>query len=663
MNNEQNKKTGYLSIDKPWMKYYQDYQETSNPKVNLTEYLKEENHFNGHLYATDYYGNKRTYDEFFERIDNASRALASIGVKKGDIIMNLTPNIPEVGEIFLGATQLGAASDFIDPRPDGMGSIEETARKLLEKIKEEKANYIVAVDICYLFMLKPIEKELKEIGVDNIIILNSADSMNLSGKISYLKDVINYNSIANQKAVSSNERKLKWYEALSGKLKEMQRKDSDLQEAIKTSPLNIYSYNDLVDNSRYTRFEKEHDPNQIIYIGHTSGTTGNPKPIPSTNLNSISTLLQLKKANANFNRGDNALHSLPFFAPFGTFDNYLLNLSSGCCNIDVPEFVLSEYGYLVLKYKPNVIMSNPPLIYSICEAPYLQNTDLSCIHTVIYGGDTMTPKKEEQLNKFLQEHNSSAVVHKGHGMSEVMGCGSYAQNDYNNYGSIGIPLPDTIYTIINPEVEDRIVELKFDDKMSRLKGELAISSDAVTPGILNDKVIIPHYDYNGKSYIRSKDIVEMDKDGIFYHLGRKDRSFSRYEGCKINPGEIEEVIVKHKDVDEVCIVPYYDDRKGGLMPICHLALNKDVNDEEKLKIVKEIVYNYIMNNKYMSSRQIPSKFRFRDEMPLTKNGKLDFNYLEQEEITDEINVDVKETNLSMDKIDIYKNKHDVRVRK
>ena len=56
----------------------------------------------------------------------------------------------------------------------------------------------------------------------------------------------------------------------------------------------------------------------------------------------------------------------------------------------------------------------------------------------------------------------------------------------------------------------------------------------------------------------------------------------------------------------------------------------------------------------MSSRQIPSKFKIRSSMPLTKNNKVDFNALRQEELDGtEINVDVRETNLSVEDIDIY----------
>ena len=57
----------------------------------------------------------------------------------------------------------------------------------------------------------------------------------------------------------------------------------------------------------------------------------------------------------------------------------------------------------------------------------------------------------------------------------------------------------------------------------------------------------------------------------------------------------------------------------------------------------------------MSSRQIPAKFKIRASMPLSKNSKIDFNALAKEPLDgSEISVDVKETNLTVENISIYK---------
>lgn len=657
------KLTGYPHIDKPWMKYYDEkIVNTKEPETNITNYLKEKVKGNEHMLAHTYYKNDMTFDELFEKVNTASKVLTSLGVKKGDIVMNLLPNIPESAQIWLGCAQIGATADFIDPRPDSM-DVMANANKVLEIIKFEGAKYIVALDICYLFMLKPIEQELKQLGIENIIVISPADSMTLQGKIDYLTDVKNYTLLKNKRNTNVNE--LKVAKVLLDKISNMSKDSKALDSAIKSSVLNIYKYKDLVRNNKYTSFLEDNDIESINYIGHTSGTSGSrPKPITATNKNSISTLEQLIKGNVAFNKGDRALHVLPYFAPFGAYDNYLLNLVSLADNIDVPEFEINEFGYLIFKHKPNIIMGTPSWLAALPSYDMLKNMDLSFIHTIIYGGDSMTPQDEEKVNEWLKKGGSPAKVEKGHGMSEFLGCGSYAQDEYNKLGSIGIPLPNTIYSIVDPSIDDKLVPLKFNDEDKLLKGELVVSSNAVTNGILNNHIIVPRYDMDGNSYIRTRDLVEMDRDGIFYHEARKDRSFTRFDGYKIKPYEIENVIEQSKFVKYAKLTEYFDDRQRGIMPICHVVLeNNNLTDEEQIEVVKDIIYNEIIANPTMSSRQIPSKFKIRNNMPITKNGKVDFNSLKNEQLDGtEINVIVNETNLSVDSIDIYKGKKNIKVK-
>lgn len=647
--------TGYPHIDKPWMKYYdEELAKKEDPKVNLTQYLKDKTVGLGSQIESSYYGKEKTYDEFWNNVNNASKVLNDFGVKKYDRIMYLVPNIPESGELWLGATQLGVVSDFIDPRPDSM-DLNANAKKVLELIKFEKANHIIALDKCYTAMLKPIENELKDLGINKIITLSASDSMNILSKINYLTDVLAYNGLRNEREREDVLRQIKWYKALLNKVQEMKKDEKMYKEAVESSPLEVVKYSDLLRDIKYSTFKSVYEPNLVNYIGHTSGTSGaRPKPIALTNENHISSTEQLFKAKANFNVGDKVLHVLPFFSPLGSDNNFVLNLASASINIDIPEFEINEFGYLIKKYEPNVVLGTPSWLASLPKNKYLDKVDLSCITRIIYGGDSITREDEEALNNWLTKHGSKATVEKGHGMSEYCGCGSYAQREYNYYESIGIPLPNTIYTIVNPDIDDHLEPVKFEEGQERLCGELVVSSDAVTCGKLDDNIIVPHYDLDGKSYIRTRDLVEMDRDGVFYFNSRKDRSFTRFDGYKIKPYEIEKELEKSPLIKYCRIVPYYDEKKRGLMPKAHIVLENNVADNYDLKtITEEIVNNQIIGNSSMSSRQIPAKVKYRDKLPLTANSKVNFNALISEGIDGtEVSVNVEETNLAVGTIDI-----------
>lgn len=87
--------TGYPSIDKPWLKYYNYNNTQIDPKLNLVDYIKQKNCGRENLTANIYYGKKTTYREMYNQIDYASKALKYIGVKKGERIFFLLPIFPE----------------------------------------------------------------------------------------------------------------------------------------------------------------------------------------------------------------------------------------------------------------------------------------------------------------------------------------------------------------------------------------------------------------------------------------------------------------------------------------------------------------------------------------------------------------------------------------
>ena len=90
--------------------------------------------------------------------------------------------------------------------------------------------------------------------------------------------------------------------------------------------------------------------------------------------------------------------------------------------------------------------------------------------------------------------------------------------------------------------------------------------------------------------------------------------------------------------------------------MAHIVLDddKELTEEERISIVKDIIQKQFVNNSNVSTRQIPTRFKFRTELPVSKNSKIDFNAITKEEISgDEIAVDMEETNISVGNINIY----------
>ena len=171
-------------------------------------------------------------------------------------------------------------------------------------------------------------------------------------------------------------------------------------------------------------------------------------------------------------KGDRVLHILPYFAAYGVVDVAHAGLVHGNNLIQIPMFSPANLGKLIKKYKPQTISGVPSWLTSIIHSKEMASMDLSFIKMLTYGGDSMNAEDEEKVNEFLRDHNCTCLLTKGHGMSEIGGCGSYATNEYNVPSSMGIPMTNTTYAIVDFNTKKPI---QFDLDSDEIEREIAIS--------------------------------------------------------------------------------------------------------------------------------------------------------------------------------------------
>lgn len=638
--------TGYPHIDKPWMQYYdtkkiKEYKNTM-PKCTILDYLKEKNIGKENNTAITNYGKKITYKELYNNIDNASKALLKFGVKENERVLYLMPNIPETAYLFYGTSQIGAVSDYIDPRPDSI-NLEVSAKKMLSMIKNEKINHIVCLDQCYLAMIKSIENELKELGINKIILVSPNSFMSKKMMLNYLKQKIKYNGIK----VTKEE------------LKRMKQVGKKIEESKVNSKIEIIDYKELLKKSNNVIIKKaKYSPNRMETIVHTSGTSSPmPKPIPLTTDNLNCYVHQTFYSNMPMKSKDKALHILPYFAAFG-----LSNVvHSGLCHnsnlIQVPEFSPKYLSQLIIDNKPQILIGPPTWLINLMNDNKLTHEDLSYLTMITYGGDSMSEKDEDSINEFLRKHNCKCKITKGHGMSEISGCGTFAIGEYNDPNSMGIPLFGTTYAIY----DNNLNKMKKIQKNGFAEGEIIISSPSASSGKLDDNSYINHISINNIDFIKTGDIGKMDSTGKISFLTRDNRMFTRFDGAKIKPHIIEKLIEEDSNVRYCIVTPYYEESEFGNMPKASIVL-KDNNKsmDEKADIVEKIISEKFINNSEISSRQIPTKFSFIDELPISdKSGKVNYKDIELQQLNgNEITVVMSETNMAVDSIKVIKPEHE-----
>lgn len=131
---------------------------------------------------------------------------------------------------------------------------------------------------------------------------------------------------------------------------------------------------------------------------------------------------------------------------------------------------------------------------------------------------------------------------------------------------------------------------------------------------------------DGYVWMHSGDLGHIDQDGFLYIDGRIKRMLIDYTGFKIYTTEIESVIYEHPKVSKCCVVGAKDTvHNQGEVPIAYVVAKEkvDINNlkAEIFRLCKEklLLYSY------------PYKIIFKEELPYTSAGKVDYRRLQNED--------------------------------
>ncbi len=565
--------TGYASQDKPWLKYFSEEMIMEDiPEMTCYEYLYQNNQKYLDQVTIEYFSNKITYRELFKKIDETAMAYQKIGVKKGDIVTICSITTPEIIYSFYGLNKIGAIVNFIDVR--------YTEQAIKKQLEEVDAKYLLALDICY-----PKVKSLLN-NLDKTIFFSATNSASKPIKIvNNLMTKVKGSQIK----IETSDQVMNWNEFIAQGKNEV---------------LNPISY------------EKD-DPAVII---HTGGTTGEPKGAVLSNYNFLAAIVQVKNSNANISRGDSFLNIMPPFIAYGTVLGINAPLTLGWTSKIIPKFDADKFADLLIKHKPNAVMGVPAYWENVMKSEKMNNHDLSYIKVILLGGDSIKAEFEKRLEKFLIEKESTAGVGKGYSMTEASACATFSSKKSNKLDSVGVPLTKTTLAAFTPDTTE---ELPIGEI-----GEICFKTPTMMLGYYNNpektkEVIWEHED---GEWIHSADLGYIDKDGLVFIKDRIKRMIPR-SGFKVFPSEIESLFMSYPGVEN-CAVVGIPDPVDVNAPKAHIVLKKEFLGYEE--IVKDDLIR-LFHSSELPPYFEPVDFKFRDSLPLTNIGKVDFVALQNEE--------------------------------
>ncbi len=552
----------------------------SIPNVKSWKLIKDRNSARQDNIALSEDDKNITYGEMFESCDNMAKAFSALGMSRSNNsrVLVLMPNVAETASIDYALDMTGAVCDFIDPTTG--------SEKIERYITEENITDIISLDLLYAQNLKNINAKLKnDLGIRNIVLTHSAFMLSqMPRKIQTLGGIVHFANKFDRR---------------------------------------VLRLEDVLRNSRYQQIDYDQaGVDELSLITHTSGTTtGMGKPIPISDYNRNALITQHDLANLVFEPGKKILHFIPYFAAYGSVNTTHLGFCQGMELVQLPLFKPEDFGKYLLKYKPNIVLANHPAWVSVLKDPNLNNVDLSFLEKAVSGGTPTIPGDEERINAFFSQHGSKAILTKGHGLSQLCGCGTFTLDDYNEVGSMGVPLPLTTYRLRNPETKEFIEESNFP-----IVGEAMVSSPNLTSGVLDGKVVVPTEIIDGVRYLPTKDIVRKNSDGSLEFIERLDRMFNRKDAYNIYPINIERLISSFPEVEDSVVVSRYDENQNGNVPVVYVKLNDGFEELDLESFVMDKVKTYFVDSKKNDSyianfRDIPETWVFVEAIPKNTMGK------------------------------------------
>ncbi|XP_047998110.1 4-coumarate--CoA ligase 1-like [Leguminivora glycinivorella] len=343
----------------------------------------------------------------------------------------------------------------------------------------------------------------------------------------------------------------------------------------------------------------------VCFLPYSSGTTGIPKGVELTNRNLVANCEQMNEPVIKMHNETTATHQdavmavLPFFHIYGAEVMMFHKLSQGVKLVTLPKFQPQLFLRTLEKYKCNVLYVVPPIVLLMATHPSATPKTFKHLEVIINGSAPLTTA---DADRFMERAKRKFDFRQGYGLTETSPAVTITPKGNNNYGCVGLPVPNT---------ELKIVDEHIKTLGPNKKGELLIRGPQVMKGYRND-VQANKEAFTDDGWFRSGDLVFGDEHGIITVVDRL-KELIKVKGFQVSPAELEGVLRDHPSVDDAAVigVPH---QTNGEAPKAFIVLKKghNVAPTNITDFVKERVAEY---------KRI-SDVTFLEELPKNSTGKI-----------------------------------------
>ncbi|UJF27347.1 AMP-binding protein [Planococcus sp. 107-1] len=343
------------------------------------------------------------------------------------------------------------------------------------------------------------------------------------------------------------------------------------------------------------------EPDDVINIQYTSGTTGFPKGVMLTHLNVVNNG-KLVGDTMNLTENDRLCIPVPFFHCFGCVLGTMAAVTHSSTMVIAEQFEPKRVLQMVQDEKCTALHGVPTMFIAELNHPDFKSFDTSTLRTGIMAG---SPCPIEVMKKVISEMGASEItIAYGQTESSPVITQTRADDDIEKrVATVGKP---------HAEVEVKIVDPVTNEEVAiGMPGELCTIGYHIMKGYYqNEEATKQAIDQDG--WLHTGDIAVEDEDGYIAVTGRIKDMVIR-GGENIYPREIEEFLYQHPSVQDVQVVGVPDPKYGEeLMAWVILKDGEQMRTDE--------LRNYCKGK--ISHHKIPRYIEFTKEYPMTASGKI-----------------------------------------
>ena len=560
----------YLS--KPWLQHYPQEvpPEMDIPVISIPAMFDQVVEKYGNKTSLIYYGKKISYKELKDQADRFAAALSGLGIQKGDRVALFLLNCPQYVIAYMGALKAGAVVTPVSPV--------YTSQEVRHQLSDSGAKVVVCQDILY--------DKVAEAGVE-------LDQVVITGVDEYLPKL---------KKIFAKKIMAKAYGGMHVPDEAMIQRDG------------LLKFQDLIKKSPAQAPQVELDAmKDLAALPYTGGTTGLPKAAMLTHYNIIACQAQsLSFWSDKFEEGNETIIAfLPMFHIYGQVVIMLTSLVNGYTMVLFTTPDMDEILNAVERYDASGFYGVPTLYEYLKEYDKTDRVDWKRIKVIVCGADTLHESTVEGWERRTGSH-----ITEGYGMTETAAVSHTNPLHRPKRGSFGIPIPNVSAAIMEVERDEFVPVGEV--------GEMVLSGPNIMQGYWqraqdNQETMI---ELEGKTWMRTGDLVSMDEEGYFHFFDRK-RDLIKHKGYSVFAKHVEEVLYNHPQVKAAGVVGVPDPKVGQLIKayvVLQAEARGKLSEEELIEHCKEKLAHY----------KVPQIIEFRGELPKTDVGKVSRRELREE---------------------------------